>query len=548
MNKKILMVGLSILFILGGVLLYFIQEKDDSSPFTFTSTDWYNRYGVASKDPLGLYFFSTMLKSELQPKSVVELTKESEFDSIAKDNKKTLFVMVGDTITLAPSQYKTLLGRVKDTGDGLIMFSSTTYHWGMDSLNVSGDIGYTYNNEIHLNGQGKSFTLHHLFQADTIYARTFGIEHSNLPPLFKGDGLTIESIFNHGKGKVLLGFCPRTLVNYQFKNPDGRNHAQQLLSHLPSYERICFVSYANLQWQDSYGWEIISEDEEQSTLKLITDNRPLKHAVIALLIGLFLLVLFSAKRRRAIIPLPDAPSNLTKNYIHTVASIYQSHESPAVAYQLVKNQFYHAIQRSFYTDLTKFPIDDQCRILLEKTDQDETTIMTMLKALSQPIEQVDMAQVYYSAGLTHRFLSQTGVLKTTQNPKQFPIQLHRNLTISFIAILAGFVLFFYGFYGAAKAQAIGPGVAVIGALIFAFGLIRFRMPYLLITDVNSAFYVPLIGAKMPIELMYSAENNDIELNTLDKKPIEIPRWDRSQKEYNDLIHFIKTTHYGRTNN
>jgi len=548
MNKKILMVGLSILFISGGLLLYFIQEEDDSSPFTFSSSDWYNRYGVDSKDPLGLYFFSAALKAAVQPKSILELNKESEFDSIIKDRKNTLFVMIGDTVTLKTSQYNTLLKKVKDDGYGLIIFSSATYHWVLDSLHVTGEISYSYDKEIHLNGCGKSFTLHHLFQADTVYARTYGIENSSLPPMFQGDGLTIESIFNHGKGKVLLGLSPKTIVNYQFINPDGRNHAQQLLNRMPTYERICFLRYSNLQWQESYDWEFNSDAEEQSTLKLITDNRPLKNATIALLIGLFLLVLFSAKRRRAIIPLPDAPSNLTKNYIHTVASIYQSHESPAVAYQLVKNQFNHAIQRSLYTDLTKLSIEDQCRILKEKTTQDETTIMPMLKALSQPIEQVDMAQVYYSAGITHRFLSQTGVLKATQNPKQFPIQLHRNMTLSFIVLMAGFILFFFGFYGAAKAQAIGPGVAVMGALIFAFGLIRFRTPYLLITDANSAFYVPLIGAKIPIELMYSAEKNDVELNTFDKRPIIIPKWDRSQKEYNDLIHFIKTTHYGRTNN
>jgi hypothetical protein len=487
-----------------------------------------------------------LLQQAVTKSKIQQVSNENGLDTLLHTNQRTLYVMVGDTVTLNPSQFQNIITRVKK-GDGLMLFANKTYQWVYDSLNLVGNISYAYDRVIPLKTSNRTYRLYHLYQADTIAARTFGIHPCNKPVLSSTNGLVVETTFPVGKGQVLMGFYPRAIVNYQLLNPAGEAHAQFLISKLKTYDRVLFLSYAALKWQTEYNWEDSVQEEKDSLLKLINEHPALKHATFALLLGLVLFAFFAGKRKRAIVPLPDAPSKLTATYIQTISSIYQSHESPSVAFNLVKQQFFHAILRAFYTDLTKLSMDDKLRVLKEKTGLADRIIQETLNLINAPSDQVDMAHVYLTARNTHNFLSKAGIIKTHENPKQFPINVNRNTTLSFFLFMLGIIFVFYGFYSAAHSNPIGPGIAVIGGILIGLGILRFRTPLIRIEDSESTYYLPLIGQRVPCTITYNEQQNELEFySTNARRSLSIPQWDCARFPYSELVTYIKQKHHGRT--
>ncbi len=546
MNKRLLFIGLALIFILGGGLIFLIQGQRDGLASGYKSSDWYTKYEFDSKDPYGLYYFNMLLQQAVTKSKIQQVSNENGLDTLLRTNQRTLYVMVGDTVTLNPSQFQNIITRVKK-GDGLMLFANKTYQWVYDSLNLVGNISYAYDRVIPLKTLNRTYRLYHLYQADTISARTFGIQPCNKPVLSSTNGLVVETAFPVGKGQVLMGFYPRAIVNYQLLNPAGEAHAKFLISKLKTYDRVLFLSYAALKWQSEYNWEDSVQEEKDSLLKLINEHPALKHATFALLLGLVLFAFFAGKRKRAIVPLPDAPSKLTATYIQTISSIYQSHESPSVAFNLVKQQFFHAILRAFYTDLTKLSMDDKLRVLKEKTGLADRIIQETLNLINAPSDQVDMAHVYLTARNTHSFLSKAGIIKTHENPKQFPINVNRNTTLSFFLFMLGIIFVFYGFYSAAHSNPIGPGIAVIGGILIGLGILRFRTPLIRIEDSESTYYLPLIGQRVPCTITYNEQQNELEFySTNARRSLSIPQWDCARFPYSELVTYIKQKHHGRT--
>lgn len=546
MNKRVLYIGIALLFVLGGGLILWIQSQRDEVTAGYTSSNWYSKYGFDSKDPYGLYYFNMMLQKKVTNSKIKQVSNEAELDTLLESTQKTLFVMVGDTVTLNSSQYQQLISGVK-RGDGLLLLMNKTYQWVYDSLSIQGSMGYAYDAEIPLQTHNKTFTLHHLYQGDTVAARTFGMQPCNKPALCTMNGLVVETAFPVGNGHVLMGFYPRAIVNYQLLNPAGLSHAQFLINQLKTYDRVLFISYAALQWKSEYEWKEPVDEEENSLLKLINNHPALKHATFALLLGLVLFAFFAGKRKRAIVPLPDAPSKLTATYIQTISSIYQSHESPSVAFTLVKQQFFHTTQKAYYTDLTKLAPEDKARVLKEKTGLEDHIIQRTLHLIQVPSDQVDMNHVYSTARNTHDFLTQAGILKPSENPKLFPILVLRNTSLSFFLLMLGIIGVFFGFYSAAHSNAIGPGIAVIGGVLIGLGIIRFRTPLIRIDHLETSYFIPLIGQRVPCTIRYNSENNDLEyFNTKTDQRINFPRWDTVKFTYSELVNYIKQKHHGRT--
>lgn len=546
MNKRGVYIGIAVVILLGGIIIYSIQDKSPQETFGHQSSDWYTHYGFDSKDPYGLYYFNTLLKQRIESNNIQDVTDEKMLDTLLNKTTKTLYVMIGDTVTLEPRQFQQIITKVKE-GDGLMLFANKTYQWVYDSLALKGNLSYTYSNEIALIAREKTFTLHHLYQADTIFGRTFGLLGSNKPNLCMNEGLLVETSFPVGTGEALVGFFPKALVNYQFLNPDGLAHSQLLISRLRPYNRILFLSFATLKWQSEYQWEESIPKEQRSLLKLINEHSPLKNAVYALLLGLLMFVFFSGKRKQAITPLMDAPSRLTTNYIETLASIYQSHESPNVAFNLVKQQFFHAIQRSFYVDISKFSIDDQARTLKEKTSIESALVEETLGLLNFPGDQVGMTHVYLTANRTHYFLEQAGVHRLRSNPKQFPYILGRKSVINFLCVFVGFVFTFIGSYSLAHSNALGPGLAVVGTLLFGLGIFRIRRPLLRVLSHETATYYPLFGRSIQCKINYNELQQKLNIVQQNEgRKIILPTWDYDKISFSSLITLIKQKSHGRT--
>ena len=70
MNKRGIYIGIAALFLLGGIIIYFIQGKNTHGTLGHQSSDWHTRYGIDSKDPYGLYYFNTLLQQRAASKKI----------------------------------------------------------------------------------------------------------------------------------------------------------------------------------------------------------------------------------------------------------------------------------------------------------------------------------------------------------------------------------------------------------------------------------------------------------------------------------------------
>jgi len=74
MNKRAVYIAVATLFILGGVLIYFIQGQNKGASSGYKSSDWYVKYGFDSKDPYGLYYFNSLLEQQISSTKIQHIS------------------------------------------------------------------------------------------------------------------------------------------------------------------------------------------------------------------------------------------------------------------------------------------------------------------------------------------------------------------------------------------------------------------------------------------------------------------------------------------
>ena len=110
------------------------------------------------------------------------------------------------------------------------------------------------------------------------------------------------------------------------------------------------------------------EEAAPGLLDLIMKNPLWRNGLLLTLLGVFLFALFRSKRRRAIIYEPKKKVNTTKAYVDTISSIYLGKQNPANLLRLQKQNFFQAVNRHFYMDLSRDDHPDIWRKLAEKSD------------------------------------------------------------------------------------------------------------------------------------------------------------------------------------
>lgn len=546
MNKKILILGVLFLILLGSIGIYFFSTEEDLDS-NFRSSNWSSKYLFEGKEPYGLFYFNAILRDKAKNSTIQEILSENYLDSALQSNKKSMYILIGDTVTLKQDQYISLLKKVKDQGAGLLLICQRTYSWAMDSLGLDGDLQFVYSRNPVLKSNNAVFPLYHLYQADTVFGKAFGLNGCTKPPLIQLQSLLIETKFNYGKGSVVFGTFPRSLVNYQLINPRGLAHVKLLIDQCTGYDNYYFVSFANLKWNSNYQWEEPVNSKNTSLLKLIVEEPALKKGVYALMLGLILLAFFYGKRKQAILQLPKEPDSLTKNYLQTISSIYRSHESPPIAFQMVKTQFYFMIRQAYYTDISKWEFENQFEFLSEKAKDHHVLAKETLSNLHLSIETIEMHDVYAAAQLSHRFLVAANIIKPENNPKIFPLRLHRRFMWNVILMIFGILGILIGLYSLARSNEAGSVGLLLGALFLALGILRYRTPYLSIDEEKSYFY-PLIGGKIQVIAKYLTENNSLSFEKeSNHETLSIPNWDFDALEWQDIIKHFKHKSHGRSN-
>jgi hypothetical protein len=116
----------------------------------------------------------------------------------------------------------------------------------------------------------------------------------------------------YGKGAFFIHNLPLSLTNYYVLDPKTTNFAFDALSYLP----VVPTYWDEYQKQGRFG------EDEQSVLRFIMTQPPLRWAYYLSLLGLVLFAVFAGKRTQRIIPVVEPPKNTSLEFVQTIGLMY----------------------------------------------------------------------------------------------------------------------------------------------------------------------------------------------------------------------------------
>lgn len=125
----------------------------------------------------------------------------------------------------------------------------------------------------------------------------------------KNDTVFID--IKYGKGHIFLHTIPTAFANLNMLKTTQYDFGFRCLSYLPEDSKILWDEY---QKQGMQG--------ENSRLRVLFANPPLKTALYIILSGFLLFMIFRAKRTQRIIPVITPPINSSLEFLETISNLY----------------------------------------------------------------------------------------------------------------------------------------------------------------------------------------------------------------------------------
>lgn len=331
-NIVFLFLGLTII-----VLLYYVFEQNKRY-------SWNQHYLQASKDPYGTLYFSEAVEKN-QTQDSISLLSEAIQYALPLTEKPSNYVFVGEGMNFTDEDLNRLLDYV-DQGntafiacrllpDGLV---EELYPVACDSsewYGFSTEIDTTISMQlIHPSLQpDSSFTFTYYDQNGPSYYAWDFLHHRHLCDSLNGFtklGILNDDLANfvrtpYGRGYFYLHTTPLAFTNISLLNRKGVDYSQLVLAHLeqgPVYwdehSRINLYLAERLNNNNPFGKRLNSK----SPLQYILSQPSLAWAwYILLLMGLLYLI-FRAKRKQRIIPILEANTNTSLQFISTIGRLY----------------------------------------------------------------------------------------------------------------------------------------------------------------------------------------------------------------------------------
>ena len=129
---------------------------------------------------------------------------------------------------------------------------------------------------------------------------------------------TIAGSRYFGKGKVIIVSMPMIFSNYGILNDAIRPFVLRLLSDCGSKPIVRYDPTCISQDVDS----VVNDQDQESPLRYLLANRPLRWAFYLALATLVAFVVFSARRRQRVIPVIKPPVNHMMDFVKRIGGIY----------------------------------------------------------------------------------------------------------------------------------------------------------------------------------------------------------------------------------
>ena len=554
MKNKVQLIVLAAAFLFAALLLFLWKSTgvdSNGSNTNFHSFNWDKKYGFQSKDPKGLYLFFSLLKFKHPKQKILEINSPNKFDSVLHEKKNATFLFIGDTVGLLNSELKQLLAKYNQ--GSTLFFSSnvlganiedTLLPFAREDIEFKG-FAFSESTSYRFDGQESKFWSQ--YQTDTLAMEWNGYNLQNLPFGLTGniDGLVKQNSLitflriKGSKSNVYFQTNPEPFMNYQMKTKDGFRHADFVLNSIPEENPVYYISTAqvkplNLDEENNYD----GEEEEQSLMELILNNRTLMNSMILVFLGATLFIIFRSKRRKVVIPIIQKQEGITQTFVQTVASIFLTKQNPYIVQQIQKKNFFDTVLRHYYVDLHRKNDPRDVEVLAEKTGYPLDKMQKLIKELRYENQAISNEYVRSISKLQHDFYRHCGIIGKEEIRASHIFEVNRNIWITSLILISGLTTTSLGLYLLINSKGSGVILWVIGFLLIAYGLLRIIFPHLKV-EGEKVTYFNVLGIKNKDEntILKKVENTKIELE-INGKEVFIPTWDTLNSDIAQLKRFI----------
>lgn len=554
-NKIALIIGFFLFIVF---ILWAIEGTSASKKIAvFHSNNWHRKYQLKDKDPYGLYVFNQVLKAHLDANLTVQsIEKWTDYDSLIKKNEKSTYIFIGHDFQLLNNEIDTLLKDVENGSDLMISFYDLTSNLYDRFFNYV-DFEYDFSDSIVVYADNKKHTMFNLYQTDTVAIKWEAfVDKALIDSSFETLSSFMEMSnfikIKRGKGFIYLHSNPQFYYNYQVLRKAGFNYTKFTVNQFPKNQNVYWLELGRKK--DNVGKENTTVNEgnnskqDDSLLQLFFKNPPLFWAMMTALLGFILFIIFRAKRMRPIVPYITQKKNMTMAFADTITSIYYQNHSPYGILKVQRKNFYQAVQKHFYIDLTRRNEDREIRLLSEKSNVSIEELKELLELLESK-ESFNIDEKYIaSVSIQQRdFYIKTGIISNAviKRINQKELIFNRIIWLPMFLILFGIMMILTGFYF--LSQSIGMGIVLwpFGIFSITFAIQQLRKPLVEIDSLKLILH-PIFGKKKVYhwdEFVDGVNGKTCSIITFSgKRIIKINYWEMSRFDRNSFQNYISNLH------
>lgn len=512
MNRKVIISFLAFALFMGVVIWLLDGAGGDSTKHIQKkySSDWKKVYDLKDENPRNISFFMDLLDVHVTD-SIYNLKYWSDLDTIPNHEEAT-YLFIGNEFG-APGDYYDSIMHYADSGaTAYFSFNHLTSNL-YERHFEEGAFYWDYSKVLFAWIGDTTVPFYHVYENDTINEDWYSFSETEIIDTnYRSYMYAMKHPFafyeKHHKGKVHFHSIPNLFENYQVIQPNGYAHARIVLNKIPKDKPVIFLtcgindSSQEITIDDDENADEGSEKEDTSLIQFILKNPALRLAFLLFIVLLLLYVFFRAKRKEEILPGYNQKRNMSLAFVETLSSIYISRNSPIGVLQVMRKNFYSAINRHFYIDLSrKENLEQNLEKLIAKVPYDSEKLVDIVRSLDSRKNNVDNRHLGAVNAKIRAFYIETGILRPTESfvASDKEVNLDKSLLMGGFILFMGLITLIRGLYLLSLGGSIGMFFIIPAMVLIYFASRYIRIPVATI-QANEIVIYGLVAGKRIISI------------------------------------------------
>jgi len=346
--------------------------------------DWRPTYSVNDKIPYGLYVFDKEIGGILKNHKIERIPDITPYEFLdSKYNEDTLvetysvkgtFINISQQNNLDDQSAKEILYFVSHGNNAFLsmtnfpktLLDSLKFEYSSNLLQTKDASVWMANKKLSSKIYKSTSDIADYFsKIDTLNTTVLGYEGN---PKYKKNINFIKVPYKNGY--FFLHTNPVAFTNYNLLKKDRYQYTEKVLSYIPKGDVFWYTKSPN------------DENISASPLRYIFSQPALKWAWYLFLIGMFVFILFNAKRKQRIVPILQPLSNLTIDFTKTIGNLYYQEGDHKNIIDKKIIYFLERIRTEYLIDTTKLD-DEFVKKLHHKTGKDEKDIQELVLLINE---------------------------------------------------------------------------------------------------------------------------------------------------------------------